>query len=182
MKWMTRLAPVAVFAVIAMFLAIGLTRDPQVIPTEMIDKPFPAFELPELREDSGAEPVTLDVLNGQPSLVNVFGSWCVACLQEHPTLMDLAGDDSVKIVGINWRDTSEDALRWLARHGDPYDHIAFDAQSDLAIELGVTGAPETFIVDGSGRIRYKQIGPITPDVWRETIQPILIQIEAEATQ
>ena len=115
----SRLLPIAAFLVLVVFLAIGLTRDPSVIPTEMIDREMPTFELPELREDGVM--VTEQDLIGETVLVNVFGSWCVACLQEHPTLMQLGRDDVVKIVGVNWRDKREDALAWLQEHGDPYD-------------------------------------------------------------
>lgn len=170
MSW-SRLVPVGVFIVLTVFLAIGLTRDPSVIPTEMIDRDMPAFELPELRDETIS--VTEADLVGEITLVNVFGSWCVACLQEHPTLMQLSEDDVVRIVGVNWRDDRDDALNWLVKHGDPYETILFDAESELVIEMGVTGAPETFILDSTGRIRYKQIGPITPDVWRDTIRPVL---------
>lgn len=179
MTW-SRILPVGVFLVLVVFLAIGLTRDPSVIPTEMIDREMPDFELPELRQDG----VTLstDDLIGETVLVNVFGSWCVACLQEHPTLMQLSRDSTVRIVGVNWRDKREDALTWLEKHGDPYVDIIFDAESDLVIEMGVTGAPETFVLDPNGRIRYKQVGPITPDVWKNAIRPVIdaIALEGEA--
>lgn len=177
MTW-SRFLPAGIFVILVVFLGIGLTRDPSILPTEMIDRDLPRFELEELRDETLT--VTRAELVGEVSLVNVFGSWCVACLQEHPTLMNLARDDTVRIVGINWRDKRDDALNWLTRHGDPYEIIVFDKQSDLAIELGVTGAPETFVVDAAGRIRYKQIGPITPDVWRDTIRPVLDAIAAEA--
>ncbi|MEM1147428.1 MAG: DsbE family thiol:disulfide interchange protein [Pseudomonadota bacterium] len=179
MNW-SRMQPAALFGVLVIFLAIGLTRDPSKIPTEMIDRPLPEFALPELRAQTT---ITQSDLIGETALVNVFGSWCAACLEEHPTLMELSQDKVVRIVGINWRDDRQDAVDWLKRHGDPYDQIIFDAESDLVIEMGVTGAPETFIVDPTGRIRYKQIGPITADVWRETIRPVLdaIAVETEAT-
>ena len=94
--------------------------------------------------------------------------------------MQLSRDDTVRIVGINWRDERGEALDWLAKHGDPYEAIVFDAESELVIEIGVTGAPETFVLDPSGRIRYKQIGPITPEVWDSTIRPVIDAIEREA--
>lgn len=174
---LSRLLPVGLFGVLVIFLAIGLTRDPSVIPTEMIDREMPAFELTELRDE--AVTVSQADLVGEVTLVNVFGSWCVACLQEHPTLMELSRDGTVRIVGINWRDDREEALAWLVKHGDPYDAIVFDAESELVIEIGVTGAPETFVLDPSGRIRYKQIGPITPEVWSKTIRPVIDAIESE---
>ena len=176
MSW-SRLVPVAVFMVLTVFLAIGLTRDPSVIPTEMIDREMPAFELPELRDETVN--VTESDFVGEITLVNVFGSWCVACLEEHPTLMQLSEDGTVRIAGVNWRDDRDDALNWLVKHGDPYETIVFDELSDLVIEIGVTGAPETFVLDPTGRIRYKQIGPITPDVWKNTIRPVIDAIEQE---
>ncbi len=176
MSW-TRFIPAGAFVILVVFLGIGLTRDPSVIPTEMIDREMPAFQLTDLYDEQ-ATLSDLDLI-GEASLVNVFGSWCVACLQEHPTLMQLKRDDTVRIVGVNWRDTREDARTWLARHGDPYDAIIFDGESDLAIEIGVTGAPETFVVDRTGRIRFKQVGPITPEVWRRTIRPVLDALAAE---
>ena len=175
---LSHLLPVGLFGVLVIFLAIGLTRDPSVIPTEMIDREMPVFELTELRDE--AVTVSQDDLVGEVTLVNVFGSWCVACLQEHPTLMELSRDDTVRIVGINWRDDREEALAWLAKHGDPYESIVFDAESELVIEIGVTGAPETFVLDPSGRIRYKQIGPVTPEVWTKTIRPVIDAIERES--
>ncbi len=176
MSW-SRFIPAGAFVILVVFLGIGLTRDPSLIPTEMIDRDMPVFELTELYDEG--ETLTDADLIGEVALVNVFGSWCVACLQEHPTLMQLKQDDTVRIVGVNWRDTREDAINWLQRHGDPYDTIIFDGASDLAIEIGVTGAPETFIIDRTGRIRFKQIGPITPDVWRRTIRPVLDALAAE---
>ena len=176
MTW-SRLMPVGVFLFLVVFLGIGLTRDPSVIPTEMIDREMPAFELSELYDPETI--LTREDLIGETVLINVFGSWCVACLQEHPTLMRLTQDQTVRIVGVNWRDDRQDARNWLAEHGDPYQAIIFDAESDLVIEMGVTGAPETFILDPEGRIRFKQIGPITPAVWRDTIRPVLEQIARE---
>lgn len=174
---LSRILPIGVFLVLIVFMAIGLTRDPSVIPTEMIDRELPQFQLPALHDPELI--VRTEDLTGETTLVNVFGSWCVACLQEHPTLMQLSRDRTVRIIGVNWRDKREDALAWLEKHGDPYTRIVFDAESDLVIEMGVTGAPETFIVDPGGRIRYKQIGPITPDVWQDTIRPVIDAIAAE---
>ncbi len=173
----SRIVPILVFLGLLVFLAIGLTRDPKLIPSELIDRPMPSFTLSELHNE---EATVSDMdLRGQVSLVNVFGSWCVACVVEHPALMKIAQRGDVQLIGVNWRDTRSDAIAWLERYGDPYDRIAFDAASELAIELGVTGAPETFIVDPEGRIRYKQVGPITDQVWSETIAPILAVIAEE---
>lgn len=169
------LIPLALFAGLAVFLAIGLTRDPSKLPSELIDRPLPTFEMQTL---SGEPIVTADLV-GEVALLNVFGSWCVACLVEHPLLMELSARGAVKLIGVNWRDTRPNAERWLSRYGNPYDPIIFDSDSLLAIDLGVTGAPETFIVDKKGRIRYKHTGPITDDVWTETLRPLINTLNAE---
>ena len=161
------LLPLLAFGALAVFLAIGLTRDPSSIPTELLDRPVPAFSAQTL---DGAS-VDQGALSGQTALLNVFGSWCTACLVEHPLLMELG--DEVRLVGLNWRDDPEDARAWLARHGDPYDLIIADPSSRLAIEFGVTGAPETFVVDAGGTIRFKHTGPISDADWRQTLQPLL---------
>ena len=169
------LIPLAVFAGLAIFFAVGLTRDPTQLPSELIDRPLPAFEMTTL----SGEPVTQNVLMGEPALLNVFGSWCVACLVEHPLFMELTEDPNVKLVGVNWRDTRENANRWLGLHGDPYSLILFDPDSRLAIDLGVTGAPETFVLDAQGCIRYKHTGPVSADDWSQTLRPLLQSLRAE---
>lgn len=169
------LIPLAIFAGLAIFFAIGLTRDPTQLPSELIDRPLPEFEMMTL----SGEAVTHDKLLGEPALLNVFGSWCVACLIEHPLFMELTEDPDFKLVGVNWRDTRENANRWLIRHGDPYDLILFDPESRLAIDLGVTGAPETFVLDAKGRIRYKHTGPISADDWANTLRPLIQSLRAE---
>jgi len=173
----SRIVPILVFLGLLVFLAIGLTRDPKLIPSELIDRPMPPFALSELHIEE-ATVSDLD-LRGHVSLVNVFGSWCVACVVEHPVLMKIARRGDVQLIGVNWRDTRPNAIAWLQRYGDPYDRIAFDETSELAIELGVTGAPETFIVGPDGNIRYKQVGQITDQVWAETIAPIIAALAEE---
>lgn len=169
--------PLILFAALGLAFAIGLTKDPSHLPSEMIDRPLPQFSLTQLYDET--EVVTNEALLGNVSLINVFGSWCVACVQEHPTLVEIGKTRAVTLIGIDWRDDREDAKRWLARHGDPYDIIAFDGDSALAIDLGVTGAPESFIVDKAGQIRYKFTGIITPDVWRDTLRPVVENLRAE---
>lgn len=170
--------PLGLFVVLIGFMAFGLTRDPSQLPSELIDQPFPDFTLSTL-EDPAAE-IKEDILVGQVSLVNIFGSWCVACVQEHPQLTAIAQSNSVKLIGVDWRDTRPNARRWLKRYGDPYDIVLFDDTSQLAIDLGITGAPETFIVDKNGRIRYKHVGIITPDVWKKTLLPLIRSLEGDA--
>lgn len=171
--------PVIVMGAIGGAFAIGLGRDPHQLPSMLIDRPMPAFELPALR--STDSPLAAADLAGEVTMVNVFGSWCGACRIEHPTLMRLAASGAAKIYGVDWKDAPEDGVNWLGAYGDPYVKVGRDPDSRLAIDLGVTGAPETFIVDRTGRIRYKQIGPITDEVWRETIAPVVAALEKEPT-
>ncbi len=168
MRWRA-IWPLAFLAALILAFAVGLSRDPRILPSELIDRPFPAFELRNLED---TQTLTRDDLVGQVSLVNVFGSWCVACEVEHPQLMALRGGP-VRMIGIDWRDTRANANRWLARNGNPYDLIIFDPDSDLIVDLGVTGAPETFVIDASGNIRYKHVGIITPEDWAERLEPLV---------
>jgi cytochrome c biogenesis protein CcmG/thiol:disulfide interchange protein DsbE len=139
---------------------------------------MPAFELSAVRE--GDQIFDNSDLEGQVALVNVFASWCGPCRAEHPTLVQLAQQRRVPIYGINWKETPAEGRRYLAEAGDPYTQIGSDESGRFALDLGVTGAPETFIVDRHGRVRYKQVGPITPDVWRDEIEPVIRQLEGEA--
>ncbi|MCA8888240.1 MAG: DsbE family thiol:disulfide interchange protein [Parvularculaceae bacterium] len=165
-------------AAIGVAFIIGLTNDPRELPSTLIDKPLPEFNLPPVYE--GEAEFTNDDLAGQVALVNIFGSWCAACRIEHPMLMRLTRQNAVPIYGIDWKDKPEDGAAWLRRHGDPYLRVGVDIDSKLAIDLGVTGAPETFVIDRSGRIRYKHVGPITDEVWRQTLQPLVRSLQAEA--
>lgn len=172
--------PVVIMGAIGGAFAIGLGRDPRQLPSMMIDRPLPAFNLPSLRDDNST--FADSDLAGDVAMINVFGSWCGACRVEHPTLMRLHASGAAKIYGVDWKDRPEDGLTWLNAYGDPFLKVGLDHDSRLAIDLGVTGAPETFIVDKTGRIRYKQIGPITDDVWRDTIAPIIAALEQEKAQ
>lgn len=171
------LIPLILFMALAVAFAIGLTKDPSKLPSQMINRPFPDFELPDLLEMD----VTIDqsYFDGQVTLVNIFGSWCVACIQEHPVLMRIAANKEVNMLGVNWRDTVDKGRNWLERGGNPYLRIVFDADSMLAIDLGVTGAPESFIVDKNGQIRYKYIGPISQKTWRDELKPLVLALQAE---
>ena len=171
------LLPLGLFLLIGIAFAIGLTKDPRRMSSELINKPFPAFSLTELYDET--EVLTEDIVKGKVSLINVFGSWCVACNVEHPVLMDIAKGEEVTLIGMDWRDERPKAKRWLAERGNPYDKIIFDNESTLAIPLGVTGAPESFITDKAGQIRYKHVGVITPKDWHETLMPVIKNLEAE---
>jgi len=172
------LIPLAVFGVLVVYFWIGLGKDPQAIPSVLIDQPVPEFALESLLGyDQGLQSADL---KGQISLVNIFGSWCVACKVEHPFLMTLKKDDVIPIYGIDWLEVNRsDGPDWLARYGDPYTLLGDDPNSQGAIAFGVTGAPETFVVDAEGIIRYKYTGPITAEVWRETVGPVVDALRAE---
>jgi cytochrome c biogenesis protein CcmG/thiol:disulfide interchange protein DsbE len=170
------LLPLLVFFVLAGYFWVGLGKDPAAIPSPLIDRPVPAFDLAPI---GGREAgLSSSDLKGEPSLVNIFGSWCVACMVEHPVLMGIKAAGLVPIHGVNWREVDARAgPAWLARHGDPYTRIGADPDSKAAIALGVTGAPETFVVDADGVIRYKHTGPITEDVWEDTLWPIVARLQ-----
>lgn len=150
-----------------------------VLPSVLINREVPPFDLPPIK--GRARGFSSEDLLGQVSIVNLFGSWCVACLAEHPFLMRIKEQKLVPIYGLDWREKDRDAgPRWLAKHGDPYTLIGDDPDSKAAIAFGVTGAPESFIVDQKGVIRYKQIGPITPEKWEETLWPLIQKLREES--
>jgi len=151
--------------------------DPRLLPTVLLDTPLPTFDLEAL--PGRGQPLKSDDLKGEVSLINVWGSWCVACVYEHPVLMDIAATGEVPIHGIAWRDDPAKSVAWLAKHGDPFTKVGQDPQSKAAIAFGVTAAPETFLVDKQGVIRYKQTGPITPKLWRDEILPRVKQLKAQ---
>ena len=171
--------PLLGFLGIGTYLGIGLTRDPSRLPSMLEGQPVPAFDLKPLlgRDDIG---FTNDHLKGEVSLVNVFGSWCVACRVEHPFLMQLKANDLVPIHGIDWREVDQTAgPAWLKRFGDPYTRAGDDPRSKAAIAFGVTGAPETFVVDKQGVIRYKFLGPLNAQIWSETLKPLIEHLRKE---
>ena len=165
------LIPIGLFALLGYLLYYGLRLDPRRIPSPLIDKPLPAFSLPTL--DNPDKILTNADLRGHVVMVNVWASWCVACREEHPVLVDLAGRKQVTIIGLNYKDTRVDALNVLRGQGNPYNTVLVDASGRTGIDWGVYGVPESFIVDKQGIIRYKQIGPITPEVWDKTLWPLI---------
>jgi cytochrome c biogenesis protein CcmG/thiol:disulfide interchange protein DsbE len=161
--------PVLVFLVLILFLGIGLTLDPRHVPSPLIGKDIPEFDLPPLPgRDNG---LSSDDLRGEVSLVNVFASWCTACRYEHPLFMELQQRGVVPVHGINYKDRPQDAEAWLAELGDPYTRIGADRDGRVSIDWGVYGVPETYLVDREGRIAFKQIGPVTAEVLEEEILP-----------
>ncbi len=170
------LIPLALFVVLAGFLAVGLKLDPREVPSPLIDKAAPSFALPLLGQPG--QVIASDQFKGQVWVLNVFASWCVPCLAEHPLVTELARTGQVRVVGLNYKDKTEDATRWLARHGNPYAAVLVDADGRVGIDFGVYGVPETFVIDKAGVIRFKQIGPITPQALREQILPLLAKLNA----
>jgi cytochrome c biogenesis protein CcmG/thiol:disulfide interchange protein DsbE len=165
------LIPIGIFALVGYLLYYGLGLDPRKIPSPLVNKPLPAFSLPSL--DNPEKILTNADLRGHVVMVNVWASWCVACKEEHPVLVELAGRKQVPIIGLNYKDTRAAALSVLRGEGNPYDTVLVDASGRTGIDWGVYGVPESFIVDKQGIIRYKQIGPITPEVWEKTLWPLI---------
>ncbi|MCX7165566.1 MAG: DsbE family thiol:disulfide interchange protein [Rhodocyclales bacterium] len=166
--------PLAVFVVLVIFLAIGLTLNPRDLPSPLKDKPAPAFTLPQLAAaDKTFSPADL---KGKVWLLNVWASWCVSCRQEHPILVSFAKQSSLPIVGLNYKDQLADANMWLARFGDPYVLSAVDADGRVGIDYGVYGVPETYVVDKAGMIRMKHTGPITAESLQKQILPLVAEL------
>ena len=170
------LIPIGLFALLGLLLAYGLKLDPRRIPSPLVDKPLPAFSLPTL--DNPKRTLANSDFAGKVVLINVWASWCVACKQEHPVLLSLARDKQVPIIGLNYKDRHEDAVQMLKAEGSPYDEILVDADGRAGIDWGVYGVPESFVVDKQGIIRYKQIGPITPEAWDKTLLPLIQKLSA----
>lgn len=163
------LAPVAIFAVLVVVLALGLWRDPTYVPSPLIGRPAPTFDLPELT--APGRRVTNRDLRGRPALVNVWATWCAGCRQEHATLLAIAREGRVPIIGLNWKDDPAAARQWLAQLGDPYALVAVDTVGTTAIDWGVYGAPETFLIGPDGTVLYKHIAPLTLEVWQTEFLP-----------
>ena len=168
------LVPIAMLALLVALLAIGLQRDPREIPSPLIGKPVPHFELAPVR--GRALGLSSTDLKGEVSLVNVFASWCVACRDEHPLLMQLKREGLVPIHGLDYKDQPADAQKWLDDMGDPYTRTGADIDGRVGIDWGVYGVPETFVIDRDGRIAYKHIGPITPQFVEQTLRPLIARL------
>jgi len=169
------LIPLILFVILVGFLAVGLNRDPQEIPSPLIGKQAPAFELPQL-----ADPQKIfspESMKGKPWILNVWASWCVACREEHPVLVELGKLQVAPIIGLDYKDKRDDAMAMLARQGNPYLLSAFDANGRVGIDYGVYGVPETYVIDKAGVIRFKHIGPITMELLRKKIIPLLDELK-----
>ncbi|MBU3738746.1 MAG: DsbE family thiol:disulfide interchange protein [Rhodoferax sp.] len=166
--------PLVVLLVLVLFLGIGLRLDPREVPSPLIGRPAPDFALSRL--DAPERSLRRDDLRGQVWLLNVWASWCAACRVEHPVLMDLSRQSGVLLYGLNYKDEREAGLAFLRRYGDPYQASLHDPQGRLGLDFGVYGVPETFVIDRAGVVRYKHIGPLTPDVLRDRILPLVRQL------
>ncbi len=169
------LIPLGIFLVLAVFLGVGLKLNPREVPSPLVGKAAPAFTLPTLADP--AVQLAAGQMKGQVWVLNVWASWCVPCLAEHPYVTQLARTPGVKVIGLNYKDKPADAQAWLRKHGDPYNTIVADRDGRVGIDYGVYGVPETFIIDRAGVIRHKQIGPITPEVLRDKLLPLLKELD-----
>jgi cytochrome c biogenesis protein CcmG/thiol:disulfide interchange protein DsbE len=176
MKVWKFLVPLGLFLVLAVFLARGLKLDPREVPSPLINKPAPTFALTRL--DDATQTIRRDDMLGKVWMLNVWASWCVACREEHPLLVEFSRRKLLPIYGLNYKDKRPDGLGWLNQFGNPYDASLFDDKGRVGIDFGVYGVPETFIIDKQGVIRFKQIGPVTPEVIRDKIEPLVRQLNA----
>lgn len=163
--------PLGIFLVLLVFLGIGLQRDPQEIPSPFIGKAAPAFTLTQL--ESPQKSFSPRDMQGQVWLLNVWASWCTSCREEHPVLLAFSKEAGVPIVGLNYKDARNDGQQWLSRFGNPYQLSAFDSDGRVGIDYGVYGVPETFVIDQHGVVRLKHTGPITPEVIRSKLLPLI---------
>lgn len=174
------LIPLVLFVALVVFLLLGLRRDPHEVPSPLINKPAPAFQLPQLHEPT--KTFSADSMRGKVWLLNFWGSWCIACREEHPLLVEFAKSNVVPIYGVDYKyandksDEREAAQQFLSELGNPYTLTIYDAEGRTSIDYGVYGAPESFLIDKNGVIRFKQIGPITEEVWNNKIVPLAKQL------
>jgi cytochrome c biogenesis protein CcmG/thiol:disulfide interchange protein DsbE len=174
MKYLKFLLPLAVFFSLVVFLAAGLKLDPKEVPSPLIGKPAPTFSLTLL--DNPSQTIRQADMIGKVWMLNVWASWCVACREEHPLLVEFSKQKILPVYGLNYKDGRPDGLQWLAKFGNPYDASLFDSDGRVGIDWGVYGVPETFIMDRQGVVRFKHIGPLSPDVIRTKIEPLVRQL------
>ncbi|MBI4357429.1 MAG: DsbE family thiol:disulfide interchange protein [Gammaproteobacteria bacterium] len=169
------LLPLGLFGALIVFFAFALKQEPAPLPSALIGKPFPSFQLPNVLNPD--EKVTDETLRGKVALLNVWASWCSSCMVEHAILSKIKSSTHIPIYGLNYKDEESRAQEWLKKKGSPYEISAFDKEGRVAIELGVYGTPETFILDKHGIIRYRHVGPLSIDVWHETLLPLIQKLE-----
>jgi cytochrome c biogenesis protein CcmG, thiol:disulfide interchange protein DsbE len=169
--------PLGAFLALAILLGVGLGLNPREVPSPLVGKTAPAFELPQLHRTG--ENFSEKDMRGKVWMLNVWASWCVACREEHPVLVALAKTGALPIVGLNYKDKREDGIAWLARFGDPYQLSAYDEKGKVGIDYGVYGVPETYVIDKQGVIRYKRIGIVTPAIVKDKILPLVSELNRE---
>ncbi|MEA1081561.1 DsbE family thiol:disulfide interchange protein [Marinobacter qingdaonensis] len=169
--------PLVVAVVLGMVLFAGIGKDPTKLDSALVGQPVPAFSLEDL--DNPGQQLDASLFQGQVQLLNVWGTWCPACRDEHDDLMWLAREQGVSIVGLNYKDNRDDALVWLDRLGDPYSTNIYDPQGRLGFDLGVYGAPETFVIDAQGVVRYRHVGVVNKKVWQDTLLPVINQVREQ---
>jgi cytochrome c biogenesis protein CcmG/thiol:disulfide interchange protein DsbE len=170
--------PLGIFIVLVVFLGIGLNLNPREVPSPKIDKPAPAFQVPQLHEAD--KTISQKDMLGKVWLFNVWASWCVSCRAEHPVLVELSKRNVVPIVGLNYKDGRDEGKQWLQQFGNPYVMSAFDADGRVGIDYGVYGVPETFVIDKTGTIRYKHIGPLTQEAVETKVLPLVQELNAKS--
>ncbi|NNM00660.1 MAG: DsbE family thiol:disulfide interchange protein [Gammaproteobacteria bacterium] len=177
-NWLLFIIPVTLFVVLVAFFVRGLSLNPRYVPSPLIGKPAPAFSLPALSDPETI--LTERLLSGQPTLLNVWATWCSGCREEHDFLLQLARTAGVPIYGLNWKDDAEAARSWLKQLGNPYQAVAFDGEGRVAIDWGVYGAPETFLIGADGKVLYKHLAPLTAEVWEREFVPLLSEARGGA--
>jgi cytochrome c biogenesis protein CcmG, thiol:disulfide interchange protein DsbE len=170
------LIPAGLFAILIVFFFVGLGRDKETLPSPLIGKAAPVFDLPTVEDP--AQRISNNAFAGRMYVVNVWATWCVGCRQEHEALMEIAGRNEVPIVGLNWKDQLDLAQQWLRELGNPYVVNAFDAEGRVAIDWGVYGAPETFLIDAQGKVIHKHVAPLTVEIWNRDFVPLLQNVKA----
>lgn len=172
---MTRyLLPLGIFVLLVLLLGVGLSLNPREVPSPLIGKPAPQFQLPQLHDT--AKTFAPKEMLGKVWMLNVWASWCTGCREEHPVLADFAKSGLTPVFGLNYKDQRDDALAWLKRYGDPYQVSLVDTDGRVGIDYGVYGVPETYVIDKQGVIRYKRIGPVTPEILKEKIVPLVTEL------
>lgn len=171
---MMRYVLIAVFLALVALLGVGLTLNPREVPSPLVGKPAPHFQLPQLHEP--AKQFSQKDMLGKVWLLNVWASWCVTCREEHPVLVEFAKSGVAPLYGLNYKDQREDGIAWLKRFGDPYVLSAYDIEGRIGIEYGVYGVPETYVIDKTGVIRYKRIGALTPEILQKKVLPLLAEL------
>jgi cytochrome c biogenesis protein CcmG, thiol:disulfide interchange protein DsbE len=170
-----KIFPLIALSFLLFVFALNLKQDPHQLPSVLINKPTPSFDLKTLFNN---ENFTNQTLQGKVSLINFFATWCYTCQKEHPLLMDIAQTPGITLYAIDYKDDTNKAQSWLNTFGNPYTLVGIDANGQTGINFGVYGTPETYLIDKTGRIRYKQIGALTPDIWKEKIYPLIQQLNA----